>query len=325
MVRKAVAEGLDGDTLVTPRTEICRKIDLCKSRGAGPTGNGPVRCPRGKKSDGKSTCANLRNGICRKIDLCKPFSCTSRIFDRIFPSHAPHGAPPGRNLSENRPVQTFQFHKSHFRQVFSSGPCDGSATARFEIASGVAVITTETDVRQKLALAIVMRRLGAVVRGDEASVTSSGISHRHEAPRGSFSNMLPKMLHNSRCMHVATASAPQVAVASVPQVAVASVPAQGGVVAHVEGGSCRAVPREKPDESATRAMGDFRRSVFRQILLNVGCQTGHFWSRALPKWPKWHPLAIMGARGDIWRAKPRQKCPKRHPLVIMGIASRYVV
>ena len=113
--------------------------------------------------------------------------------------------------------------------------------------------------------------------------------------------MLPEMLHNCRCMHVATASAPQVAVASVPQVAVASVPAQGGVVAHVEGGSCRAVPREKPDESATRAMGDFRRSVFRQILLNVGCQTGHFRRGFARKVSQTAPITNLGCKRDLQR------------------------
>ena len=96
----------------------CRNVDLCKSRGSNPTKKGPQRRPRGKslseyrpvqiagaQSVVISTCATLsveqvafstgfslprpprrtiRGAICRNIDLCKSFSCTSRVFDRIF-------------------------------------------------------------------------------------------------------------------------------------------------------------------------------------------------------------------------------------------------
>ena len=81
--------------------------------GATPIRNRACETPPGQKSVVMSTCANhavlIRQKrasatspvqkICRNIDLCKS---------------------PRRNLSEYRPVQTFQLHKSHFRPDFLS-------------------------------------------------------------------------------------------------------------------------------------------------------------------------------------------------------------
>ena len=61
-------------TSANHRIEICRKIDPCKSPGT--------------ISVEKSTCATPCAGICRNIDLCNAFSCTSRIFVRLFSHRA---------------------------------------------------------------------------------------------------------------------------------------------------------------------------------------------------------------------------------------------
>ena len=54
--------------------------------GAEPVGRRSRETLPGKKSVGITTCASRRAGICRNIDLYKPFSCTSRVSYRIFPS-----------------------------------------------------------------------------------------------------------------------------------------------------------------------------------------------------------------------------------------------
>ena len=97
-------------------------ISTCASRGGKYVGKRACATLPGQKTVGISTCANRRARICRKIDLCKPFSFTSRIFDRIFPPMPPAALRLGKKLSECRPVQTFQLHKSHFRQDFTSRP-----------------------------------------------------------------------------------------------------------------------------------------------------------------------------------------------------------
>ena len=67
-------------------------------------------------------------------------------------------------------------------------------------------------------------------------------------------------------------------------------------------GRCRvSVPREKPDESATRSNGGFRRSIFRQILLNVGCQTGHFRRGFARKVSQTAPITNLGCKRDLQR------------------------
>ena len=65
--------------------------------------------------------------ICRNIDLCK-----SR--GRNLPESGPPRRFRVKKLSECRPVQTLQLHKSRFRQDFlSHAPRDGSATAQVAI------------------------------------------------------------------------------------------------------------------------------------------------------------------------------------------------
>ena len=129
-----------GASATSPRQKTCRKIDLCKSPRRNLSEYRPVQtfqlhksrfrqvflshalrdAPPGQKSVGMSTCASRRAGICRNIDLCKPFSCTSRIFDRLF----------------------------------SPGFRDGSATAQVAIPPVVAAGATEADIGHKWTLSI---------------------------------------------------------------------------------------------------------------------------------------------------------------------------
>ena len=131
------------------RGGICRKIDLCKSRGAEPVGKRAPATSPGQKPVGISTCANRRDRIYRIADLCAASRAkTCRNIDLC--------KSPRRNLSENRPVQAFQLHKSHYRQTFfPPGLRDGSAIAQATIPSGGAAIANEADISNKQTTPIV--------------------------------------------------------------------------------------------------------------------------------------------------------------------------
>ena len=144
--------------------KICRNIDLCKSRGRNLPESGPPRRFRVKnlsecrpvqvaapESVVISTCATLSvsqvafsTGFslpcpprrsawaknCRNVDLCKPFSCTSRVSDRIF--------------SLTHPATARRPRRSRSR-----------ATAQAAIPPAIAATATEADIGQKWTLPIV--------------------------------------------------------------------------------------------------------------------------------------------------------------------------
>ena len=83
-------------------------------------------------------------------------------------------------------------------------------------------------------------------------------------------------------------------------------------------GRCRGRLEGKPDERSTRSNGGFRGSIFRQIPLNLGCQTGHLAGETTAKVSQTTPITNVGCQTGHFRPRALAEMAQTTPIVDYG-------
>ena len=83
-------------------------------------------------------------------------------------------------------------------------------------------------------------------------------------------------------------------------------------------GRCRGRLEGKPDERSTRSNGGFRWSIFRQIPLNLGCQTGHLAGESTAKVSQTTPIPNVGCQTGHFRCGFARIVSQTTPITNVG-------